>query len=238
MSRFLARFPHPALFVAVHVRGSITEAVEDAHDSIEAGADGVFFVNHGSRWTLAHDAYRQARQLMPHAFLGVNFLGLEPPEALRHMPAGVSAWWIDDSHINESYVDNDEMAAAYLRGLRRRQLDDHPDVLFFPSVAMKHVLPATKDPERVARLAAPHADVVMTSGERTGSAPPIEKLAAVVRGAGSTPAGNCSGTSIHNVWACKAAGVRVFIANTAIADEHERPIPDLVTDLANAVHSP
>jgi hypothetical protein len=135
--------------------------------------------------------------------VGVNFLGLTPPEAfqfVRKMAAeGVSAIWSDTS-------DSPEIVNA-----------DEKTPLFFGGVAFKYQ-PQPPNVVDAVRAAAAYTDFITTSGDETGVPPTTEKVRSI---ATAVPLERgvavASGVSARNVARFCEAGATAFLVASSIA---------------------
>lgn len=107
------------------------------------------------------------RDRVPGLKIGANYLSMMAPEALmRSQMQGHDATWTDRQEFTRGEYSRE---ARDIMAIRR---DGH---LFFAAVAFKGQ-PPDPFPGASARLAAFSSLIPTTSGERTGVAPPVEKL--------------------------------------------------------------
>jgi predicted TIM-barrel enzyme len=159
----------PKFTAVVHMTGD-DQAVEQSTRVLEAGAGGVFLIDHERSFRHVLASYEKVRAALPNAWIGINFLDLLPDEAIQVMPAGAQALWIDYGGIEEGRESQPE-ADQNLKHIRAAK----PGVLLFAGVAFKYQQ-KVKNPAAVAALASTRMDVVTTSGAGTGEAPSVEKI--------------------------------------------------------------
>jgi predicted TIM-barrel enzyme len=222
MPTFREVFPgkKPVFFIAIHVGLNPADAARDVDVAFNEGADGIFVIK--DYHTLATDddvlaAYRHARLKHTFKWIGINLLDHNATQALDSITDNMQGLWID-----RAYVVRD---ANFLQNVRKIQMVLRPRTLLFPSVAFKYQEPVT-DYAHVARLAAPHTDTIVTSGDATGVAADLNKVL-VMRAATDLPLGLASGVSVDNIEDYLRIGVDFFIVNTSISDPAGRldPLP-------------
>lgn len=190
-----------AVFPVVHVRDA-GQALDQASMAVEAGADGVYLIDHdgGSPEELL-DIYQQVRTALETAFIGLNVLhcssGLDvftllsqawESSQISSLPDGI---WVDDAspHAEDLMllrdIDDDLAAIRYLGGTSFKYTTGYSDN---PMVSA-----------RAARDMAAVVDVVCTSGPGTGQAPSTAKVKAMKEAIGSQPLAIASGVDQHNI---------------------------------------
>jgi hypothetical protein len=216
MSRYAESFKNcSAVFlVAIHVGADDEAWASDIEIARNEGADGIFVIRDGMGTNEdALGAYKHARGRYPRWWIGLNLLGYHPLQAALQAPIGTSGVWFDQSGLEGLLSPSD---TPYLADVRLRADVMHLEkLLLFPSVAMKY-RPQPEDLSLAAQLVAPYADCIITSGEKTGEPPTIEKMR-TLRQAVSTPIGIASGIDTDNVRPFLDVGVNVFIVNTSIS---------------------
>lgn len=219
-----AAFPKGrAALVVVHVQSS-RHALAATNIAREAGADGVFLIDHQPRpWTYLHDCYLAVRAEHPDWWVGLNFLGHDVADIFRVAPKDVSGLWADtivSPNEDEQIVEDNRLA--------------HP-ALFFGGAAFKGQ-PLARSLAEEARWAAERCDVVTTSGPRTGEPPDPSKLQVMRNALGPvTPLAIASGMSPENVTPFVPL-VDCFLVSTMVTDpKTELPIPSRVEDFVSAV---
>jgi uncharacterized protein len=179
-----------AIFPVIHVL-STKQAMSNAVLAREAGADGLFLINHDVGPDELFRIFLEVRREFPRWWLGLNILGLEPVAAIERLTPQVDGFWLNDACVREAEGAQDDAATL------RRQLSAWPG-LYFGGVAFKHQRPVA-DVAVAARLAQPYVDVVTTSGEATGQAPSIDKVRRMSRALGEHPLAVASGMTPQNI---------------------------------------
>jgi len=84
-------------FPVVHCRrGECEHAVHQTSLALEAGADGVFLICMSKEPAQVYlELYFAVRASFPDSFVGINFLGMTPAEAMAAAPDDCSAIWTD-----------------------------------------------------------------------------------------------------------------------------------------------
>lgn len=189
------------VFPVVHLQDE-RQAVEQARRAFEAGADGVYLIDHeyvGAE-TLLH-AFNDVVAENPARFVGLNFLNHASAAqslqflqnrvntgSLAKLPDGL---WADDA-------DQDKDRAVQLR-------NEHTElagIQYLGGVAFKGTRFFTDDPneavveaERLSR----YVDVVTTSGAYTGKSANPEKIKAMKAAIGDQPLAIASGVGLENI---------------------------------------
>lgn len=201
-------------YAVVHVTDD-EQALANTRVALENGADGVFLIDHDRSAKDLLQTYGVVRESFPEAFIGLNLLDRAADHALAIIDANytdVSALWVDDAGIG-----NEVSEMAKLISSRRSQMRWSGQ--YFGSVAFKHQAPVS-DPAATAALAAPHVDVVVTSGTATGSAPEVAKVRAMKRALGTKPLALASGITPENYPHFAPFAERVLVATGVSHDFH------------------
>ena len=196
-----------AIFPVVHVQ-SVDQAQQQAALALDAGADGVYLIDHGSGAAdLLESAFNAVTQRHPSAFIGLNFLAIGcGVDAFAHVHQCVTAGrlrrypnalWVDDAlpltSPHSTHADVPDLKAA---------VPELSCVAYLGGVAFKYTRTYTDDPEQAATEASAlvtHVDVVTTSGPGTGKPPSPEKLRAMKAAAGPVPLAAASGVDAGNI---------------------------------------
>ncbi len=224
-------FPKRNTFLAVVHAEDSAQAVKNVRIALGEGADGVFLINHPP--VSVDDLYlcfRSVREEFPNAWVGFNWLGLDPYSALDMMRSSMDAMWVDNAGIREGRHGADE--AFYFTKKRREweMLRKGASFLLFGGVAFKyqqHVY----DLERVSQLAMPYVDVITTSGDGTGIAPEVNKIRTMRNAIGDHPLAIASGITPENV-SMYMEYADCFLVATGISDCHTALNPSRVRKLA------
>lgn len=190
------------VFPVIHVRDS-NQAIEQSDLAFESGANGVYLIDHNSPRNTRNlvDSYNEVASKFVDRFVGINFLqhssaayslsfirvGIDTG-SLARLPDGL---WADDADI-----DKEQLIDIRL---------EHPElaaITYLGGVAFKYTPYFTNDSHRAADEAVrlqPFIDVVVTSGEGTGQAPPPEKIKAMKTAIQEAPLAVASGISTENI---------------------------------------
>lgn len=210
MSAFRREFKKKHTFLAViHVQNR-DQMIRNMDIARRNGADGVFLINHDIDSSHLLHCYEQARNRHPSYWIGLNILGLSADDAQRIIPEDASGLWTDYAGV----TDDGNVEEAY----NFHKIDTQWRGLYFGGVAFKYQSPVT-DFEKVARYAVDYVDVITTSGEATGSAPPLKKIIAMRKGAGTHPIAIASGMTPENV-SEYLPYTDCFLVATGISDSH------------------
>ena len=191
----------PAVLPVIHVRDS-AQACRNAAIVIEAGAQGVFLINHDFDHAQLIPILRDVRARYPSLWMGVNFLALTGRAAfpvlgqLESEGVGIDAYWADDARIDETVSPEAQSEAMDIAAVRKTS---GWSGLYFGGTAFKKQ--RAVDPsgfETAARTAAVWMDAVTTSGIATGEAADRDKIAAFRRGCGDAVLALASGVTPEN----------------------------------------
>ena len=185
--------------------------------SIEAGAAGVFIINHDYPPQQLLPVIRAVRTAFPGLWLGVNFLAVTGLDAFPQLAALaaqgclVDGYWADNARIDERHETQAEADAI---------IDLHATGgwrgLYFGGVAFKKQ--RTVDPSNYARaatLSVPRMDVVTTSGIATGEEADDRKISLFRQALGDAPLALASGVTPDNAERY-ASDVDCFLVATGI----------------------
>ena len=208
----------PAVLPVIHVRDT-AQACRNAALAIEAGAQGVFLINHDFAHEELLPILGEVRTRFPSLWLGVNFLAVTGRDAfpvlgrLKAEGVEVDAFWADDARIDERVPADGQVEAMRIAAAREAS---GWTGLYFGGTAFKKQRPvAPEDHETAARTAARWMDAVTTSGVATGRAADRAKIAAFRRGCGDAPLALASGVTPENA-ADYAADVDAMLVATGI----------------------
>ena len=199
--RRLFKTAGPAVLPVIHVRDA-GQAGRNAAVAIEAGAQGVFLINHDFDHGELVPILGEVRARFPSLWLGVNFLAVTGRDAfpvlgrLQAEGVEIDAYWADDARINERESADEQVEAREIAAAREAS---GWAGLYFGGTAFKKQRPvAPDDHEGAARTAAAWMDAVTTSGVATGRAADRAKIAAFRRGCGNAPLALASGVTPEN----------------------------------------
>ena len=163
---------------------------------MNAGADGVFLINHSITPEHLFAARRAVIEALGTAWVGLNVLGVHPKVLFAGLPPHLPGVWVDNALITD---DPQQPDAERVRETQKRAGWSAPQ-LYFGGVAFKYqTAVAWNDLAPTAQAAAKYVDVVTTSGSGTGSAPSPDKLRVMKEAIGDTPLAIASGITPENV---------------------------------------
>jgi hypothetical protein len=211
------------LIAVVHVEDGL-QALQNVRIAEENGADGAFLINHSIRTFDLIQIYAILRKHFPTFWMGMNMLGLEPKDALSHMPDNDAGLWVDNAGVRES---GSSPKAEEFTDYRTRQSSWRG--IYFGGVAFKYQEPV-RDVAKAAKAAMPYVDVITTSGAGTGSAADPKKIKKMKDAIGNHPLAIASGVTPENVHLYPDADC--FLVATGISDSHTELNPKRVAKLA------
>ena len=216
--RRLFKTAGPAVLPVIHVRDA-AQACRNAAVAIEAGAQGVFLINHDFAHEELVPILREVRARIPSLWLGVNFLAVTGRDAfpvlgrLQAEGVEIDAYWADDARIDERAPEEGQAEAVEIAAAREAS---GWAGLYFGGTAFKKQRPVEpSDHETAARTASAWMDAVTTSGVATGKAADRAKIAAFRRGCGDSPLALASGVTPENA-ADYASEVDAMLVATGI----------------------
>lgn len=217
---------HVALPV-VHVV-SEEQALRNTRLARDAGADGVFLINHGMSADSLLAIHAIVFERNRDWWIGVNCLGLSPVDVFSRVDETVSGIWVDNALIDER-ADSQPEAEQVLE--IRKQNRWHG--LYFGGVAFKYQRAVT-DLGRAASIAGRYVDVVTTSGPATGQHASTEKIRTMKEALGDHPLALASGITPENV-ANYLDVADCFLVATGISSSFDELDPGRVQELVRVV---
>lgn len=192
-SAFRKQFHQPHVVLPVIHVATEGQAMRNAALAREAGAAGVFLINHAisSRALLAIHA--KVVEAFPGWWSGVNCLDLDPEEVFSLVSKEVGGVWADNAMIEEGQLEQPAAAAA-LEAQRRLGWQG----LYFGGVAFKYQR-HVDDLRSAATTARQYMDVITTSGPGTGQAAHVDKIRTMKEAIGDFPLAIASGITPANV---------------------------------------
>jgi hypothetical protein len=216
------------VLIVIHADNEI-QTQRNVSVASDAGAHGVFLINHGISTPELLRYYDKVRVSFPNLWIGVNCLGLSWHDTVKCVSPDVNGLWRDDAGIREDDSDPKKIAEEFQE--LRMKTGFHG--IYFGGVAFKYQ-PPVKDAATAALLAAPYVDVVTTSGDATGRAASIEKVK-LMRGAlGDHPLALASGITPENVENYMPY-VDCFLVATGVSYSQTELSPHRVKKLLRAV---
>ncbi|MFA6430294.1 MAG: BtpA/SgcQ family protein [Candidatus Paceibacterota bacterium] len=208
----------------------IGHALRNTEIAKENGADGVFLIGHGMHFCDLHEIYEHVRRHFPTFWIGINFLDL----------SNEKKW----DRLVEMADQCSALDGLWIDGMPDQKLLVPSSVKVFGGVGFKYINPHIDGDalESACRAAVQIVDVVTTSGNKTGSAPDIDKLISIKRCLGDkNPLALASGVDANNVSAFLEY-VDIFLVASSICERisslgnHEYLIPQKVRELADLIH--
>jgi len=190
----------PAILPVIHAL-DIDQVARNIAIATQAGAPGVFLINHDFEHDKLLPSIRTIRQRFPALWLGVNFLAVTGRDAfpilgnLQNEGVQIDAYWADDARIDERA--DQQIEALEIDEARK---ESRWQGMYFGGTAFKkqrEVDPA--DFNQSASLACKHMDAVTTSGVATGKAADLEKITTFRRACADHPLAVASGITPDNI---------------------------------------
>jgi predicted TIM-barrel enzyme len=212
----LFKSPGPVVTPVIHVLDR-AQAGRNIAAAVQAGAAGVFLINHDFPKEQLLPILRDIRTEWPGLWLGVNFLAVTGREAfpilgeLEAEGCPVDAYWADDARMDERA---DEQAEA--SEIARIRTGSGWSGLYFGGVAFKKQRPVdAAQHRRSAEISRPFMDLVTTSGIATGHEAEDGKIIDIRAGLGDAPLALASGITPENA-ARYGRDVDCFLVATGI----------------------
>ena len=185
-----------SVFVVVHVT-DVDQALRNTRIARDAGATGVFLINHGIAASSLQEIWAVVTLAEPGFWVGVNDLSRSYLDIARSYPVDLPGVWSD--HCVWASDGPDHVGA---RDVRRKQQNLAQPPLLFGGVAFKYGRDEHLRGEGLAALAGQArelVDVITTSGSGTGCAANLEKIATMRGAIGDYPLAIASGITPENV---------------------------------------
>ncbi len=179
----------------IHVE-DLSQALSNIAVAKEAGADGVFLINHKIPYQKLLDIYYLASVRFLGFWMGINLLDLAPFRVFDKVFKGglrVEGIWVDNARIDE--FGNEQNEPLRIKDLIHA---NKWNGLYFGGIAFKYQRPAY-NLEKLAKIAARYMDVVTTSGPATGQAASVEKIRLISQAISGKPLAIASGITPENV---------------------------------------
>jgi hypothetical protein len=198
MERFREVFKNKHVVLPVIHVESPRQALLNIAVAKDAGADGVFLINHNISRSMLLDVYQLAVNKFPDFWIGVNLLGIGAFgafETIFKKGLRVQGVWTDNAQIEEFKPISDQLKA---QKVRQCILSEYWKGLYFGGVAFKYQQ-QVQNLDYVARIATHFMDVVTTSGPETGMPPSVEKVRLMKQAIKGRPLVIASGITPENV---------------------------------------
>lgn len=228
--QYRERFPgRHTVFPVIHVVTD-EQATRNAQVAHDAGADGVFLINHGLSGEYLLEIHSKVAEAHPDWWIGVNCLGWQPARVFRSISKQVAGVWADNADIDEYKIKQTQPEHTLLvRSIH------HPECLYFGGVAFKYQ-PEVDNLERACRIALRYMDVVTTSGPGTGESADLGKISRMRSALGDAPLAIASGITPGNVVGYLPYADSFLVA-TGISESFTDFDPVLVRKLIERVRS-
>ncbi len=224
MTRFRQVFSNANVVLPVVHVVSAPQALDNTLIARQAGADGVFLINHDIPYTDLLKAHSHVASAVPDFWIGVNCLDLEPGDVFQHLGPRVAGVWVDNAGIEETAD-----TQAHAHAIESARSASRWTGLYFGGVAFKYQR-TVKDVAAAARAAVPFMDVVTTSGPATGQAADPAKISDMRTGAVDAPLALASGITPENL-SVYLPFANCFLVATGICRSLDRLDPDRVKAL-------
>lgn len=205
-------FPKSALLVVIHVLYP-SQVLKNVTIAINEGASGVFLIDHygvPGRLSLIFDHVREHHDSI---WIGLNYLGITPTDAIHKIPINASGLWTDDAGVTDCGGLDYSIAAS---NWDLRQKRDDWSGLYFGGVSFKYQKPI-RDHRIVAQISCDYMDVITTSGDATGHPPKVEKIIEMRNAVSDFPLAIASGISADNIG--QFLGIAdCFLVSTSISE--------------------
>jgi hypothetical protein len=184
MNRYQSQFPQRhALLPVVDVEYP-AQAIRCAEIAFKEGADGIVLSNPNLSSESLRICYEGVRKRFPDRWIGLNCIDCTAVRAIERMEHGMNGLWLDYPGI---YDDKDRTAreAGKIANAHKEREENWCSFLLFGDVSFKFQS-GISNVQRAAELAVPYLDVI-TTGDRNGSPPALDKVKLVRVGAGRSP---------------------------------------------------
>lgn len=230
VNRFRLAFNRRHVVLPVIHATDCGQALRNTRIAREAGADGVFLINHDMSCMALVEVYREVVAAFPAWWIGLNCLDLDPTEVFAAVPPATAGLWVDNGQIQE-----EQSSQPLADRVRAAQQTAGWQGLYFGGVAFKYQRPVS-DLTRAAQIAARYMDVVTTSGVGTGYAAAAEKIRTMRAALDDHPLAIASGITPKNVYEYLPYA-DCFLVATGIASSFEELDATKATDLVQAVRA-
>lgn len=185
-------FNSKLVFPVIHVT-DFKQAERNVNIVREAGGQGFFLINHEINSSALLKIADKIGAINPDLWLGVNCLGLTPQETFSSISDRVKGVWDDNAGIDE--YEEIQLIADEIIATKKALI---PDCLYFGGFAFKYQRKVI-NLEFAAKIAENYMDVVTTSGDGTGQAADVEKLARIKSAIPNKKIAVASGITPENV---------------------------------------
>ncbi len=169
----------PVVTPVIHVL-DVPQTARNIDIAIEAGAAGVFLINHDFPVDDFLPIVRETRKRYPSLWIGLNFLAVAGDRAfpvlaeLEREDCRIDAYWADDACIDEHATLESQVAANRIKKIREQS--GWTGLYLGGTCFKKQREVSVADYGVSARLATHFMDAVCTSGIATGREAGVEKI--------------------------------------------------------------
>ena len=203
------------LFPVLHL-SDLDTAIRNTQLVSDSGADGIFYIHHRKNYKVLLNLVAPLRIQFPNLWMGLNFLDLNTPDAIRICPKWANGLWVDDGGVFENSYDELESRAH----LYWDEKTNHFIGEYFASFAFKYQKRILNLEEGTAVISQ-YADVITTSGNRTGIAADKEKIKRIAKAKDSRKRlAIASGITPHNIEDYLSYVDDFLVATGISTDEH------------------
>lgn len=202
------------IYPVVH-RHTEAQALKLTEQSFDAGADGVFLIDHLNQDPdILTSTYSYVRHAMGReAFIGVNYLSLHPAKAVEHL----QRLFVGPDFPDALWADNAVRYTPSVLDVKRQHEIPHNKLRYFGGVAFKGTASYTSDPywaSLLADAAKDEVDVVTTSGPGTGLPAHVDKVSIMKAAIGNRELALASGVDSSNIDTYKPHVDAVLVASS------------------------
>jgi predicted TIM-barrel enzyme len=206
------------------------QALRNAAIARDAGADGVFLINHSIPWEELLKIHYAVVSSFSDWWVGVNLLDVQPAAVFWQIDSKVAGVWVDNAMIQEKRLGQPE-AQMVLESQRSMRYEG----LYFGGVAFKYQRPVA-DLRRAVATARDFMSVVTTSGPGTGLAAHVDKIRIMKEALGDFPLAIASGITPENI-AEYLPYSDCYLVATGISDSFDELNPKLTRRLIAKVRA-
>lgn len=216
----------PKIYPVIHYIDRVT-AFSEAQKAIDAGADGIFLINHhGDDMELLSVACA-IKNKHPQLPVGVNFLSMTGLDAaIMARKFGLPMVWGDDVGVDSKGLTDLGLSVQAQKVAGADGFD------VFASVAFKY-RPHEPNPDLAAKNALAAGFIPTTSGSGTGSAPELDKIISMSKATGGVLA-VASGMTPENVSDFAPYLSHVLVATGVAIDDHRMDVDKLKLLIVNS----
>jgi hypothetical protein len=220
-------------------------SIHNAEKAWEAGCDGVFMIDtlmakpQSFDFTINSEFDETVIYLKtnyPDKRIGTNRLLPDPEEIIyRDILQQVDMGWEDNPGVHSQIQFNNQPFTNYVNHNLKKMWAINPDYKFFGSVAFKTQIP-DPDPAFVALVAREYGWIPTTSGTKTGSPPPLDKIITMKEALEESPLAVASGMDPENIDQYLPY-IDYYLVATGIASDYYNLDLGLITKMNDKIKS-